>query len=227
MTKSTHTHTGTCQACGAVQAVDNTSGLVAKHGYKVAGFGFFNGTCQGSGHKPAERDITLTYRIMISCEDWAVSADRLAGMWRDGVLMVTTHESATGKRDAYHRRTYHDVMMFGCSEYDIGRRRGQLEYAEESQAKSARAHAEALLNHVIPRFGRELYPVKKGRTFEKGDTVLTKFGHRITLTTEYYSGFHNRRRVSGWKGVFVDVVVANAEPRQYFISMVELRKYNI
>ena len=140
MAKTTHTHTGTCQACGAVQAVDNDTRLIAKHGYKVVGFGFFNGTCGGSDHRPAELDTSFTHTIITSLGEWATSSDRIAGLWRTRALMVTTHESATGKRDAKMCRTYHSVMMFGCSDYDIGRRRGQLEYHYESQAKNARSH---------------------------------------------------------------------------------------
>lgn len=50
MTKATHT--GECQICGSRQKAP--AGLVAKHGYVVAGYGFFNGVCPGSGRKPYE-----------------------------------------------------------------------------------------------------------------------------------------------------------------------------
>lgn len=60
MTKTTHTHRGTCQACGAVQASANSNSLIAKHGYTVQGH-YFNGTCQGSDKRPAEHDVTHTH----------------------------------------------------------------------------------------------------------------------------------------------------------------------
>lgn len=54
-----HTHKGTCQVCQARQAVNVKTGLLAKHGYQVAGYGFFNGTCWGSDHLPFEKDKSL------------------------------------------------------------------------------------------------------------------------------------------------------------------------
>lgn len=43
---------GSCQKCGAVQKLPK--GVLAKHGYEVARWGFFNGVCDGSGYKPFE-----------------------------------------------------------------------------------------------------------------------------------------------------------------------------
>jgi hypothetical protein len=190
--KTTHTHTGTCQACGAVQAVNNNTLLIAKHGYKVAGFGMFVGTCGGSDRKPAELDISYTHTIIKNCYEWAANADRLAGLWRDGSLMVTTRDSDSGKRDAKMRRIYQPVMMFGCSDYEIGQRRGQLEFQQETQAKNARAHAEALLTHVVPRFGRDLYKakvVKIPRTFKVGERV-TLYGKAFIVDVPEIRGYN-------------------------------------
>ena len=50
---TTHTHKGTCQACGRTQAVDNKTGNIAKHGY-TKGDGYFFGTCSGSDRKPLQ-----------------------------------------------------------------------------------------------------------------------------------------------------------------------------
>lgn len=62
MTK--HTHKGTCQICGSTQAVNNDSGMLAKHGYTTR-WGFFSGTCSGSGHLP----------LQVSCDLIKDSAD--------------------------------------------------------------------------------------------------------------------------------------------------------
>ena len=48
-----HTHRGTCQICGSVQAVNNKTGLLANHGYTTQ-WGFFSGTCKGSYNLPFE-----------------------------------------------------------------------------------------------------------------------------------------------------------------------------
>lgn len=223
--KTKHTHTGTCQACGAVQAVDNVTRLIAKHGYKVAGFGFFNGVCRGSDHKPAEFDITLTHRIMINCEEWAVNADRLTALYASGDLMVISHEVNSGRRDAYHQRIYITVPMFGCSDLYIDDKQQHAAFLQTSEAANARAHAAALVKHVISRFGRELYPVKAAaRTFAIGDVVKTRLGE-ITLVKSFHS-FRNST-IRGYRGTLVDpTLAAMSGVDTYYASLVELRKYN-
>tara|TARA_R110002020_G_scaffold62613_1_gene167328 strand:+ start:5973 stop:6566 length:594 start_codon:yes stop_codon:yes gene_type:complete len=54
----TATHNGNCQCCGSLQAVNNKTGLLAKHGYTVD-WGFFSGTCVGSDHPPLQKDHTV------------------------------------------------------------------------------------------------------------------------------------------------------------------------
>lgn len=220
--KTKHTHQGTCQACGARQAVDNRTGIVAKHGYKVAGFGMFVGICQGSGKKPAELDITYTHYIMTQCEEWAVEADRVAGLWRDGSLMVTTQETDSGRKDSKMRRIYHHTMMLGCSDYDIGQRRAHLEYSQESQAKNARMHAESLLTHVVPRFGRPLYKaqtIKIPRVFKVGEQV-TLYGKAFIVDVPEVHGY----RAMYVKGHYATDTSDN--PRRFTPSMRTLRGQN-
>lgn len=57
MAKQKATHYGHCQVCGAKQKLP--AGRLAKHGYQVARWGFFMGTCSGSDHRPFEQDISL------------------------------------------------------------------------------------------------------------------------------------------------------------------------
>lgn len=54
MTSRTHTHKGHCQLCDRLQAVNNKTGLLAKHGYTKR-WHFFSGTCHGSDHLPYEK----------------------------------------------------------------------------------------------------------------------------------------------------------------------------
>ena len=46
------THKGACQICGSTQMLPD--GVLAKHGYTVR-WGFFSGTCSGSGRLPFEQ----------------------------------------------------------------------------------------------------------------------------------------------------------------------------
>lgn len=56
MRKNKATHLGHCQVCGRRQMLPN--GQLAKHGYTVE-YGWFNGTCYGSGNLPIELDFKL------------------------------------------------------------------------------------------------------------------------------------------------------------------------
>ena len=47
------THQGTCQVCGCIHKVSNTSGKIATHGYTVE-HGYFNGECGGGYELPFE-----------------------------------------------------------------------------------------------------------------------------------------------------------------------------
>jgi hypothetical protein len=68
-----HTHRGTCQVCGSVQAVNNKTGMIAKHGYTVD-WGMFQGECPGSNELPIEKSHKLTTQIINSIQG------QLAGM---------------------------------------------------------------------------------------------------------------------------------------------------
>lgn len=46
-----HINKGNCQICGSLQAVDNKTGRLAKHGYTVKD-GYFSGSCAGSHQVP-------------------------------------------------------------------------------------------------------------------------------------------------------------------------------
>jgi hypothetical protein len=81
MSKTLHTHTGTCQACGRQQAVGNDTGRIAKHGYTVD-WGYFNGVCHGAGKQPAEVDVTYTRRLIVECGRDAELNDRAAEQFK-------------------------------------------------------------------------------------------------------------------------------------------------
>src|SRR5579863_2290904 len=55
------THYGTCQACGSQQKLP--AGVLAKHGYTTK-WGFFEGTCRGSGERPFEKDYSLIEKFI-------------------------------------------------------------------------------------------------------------------------------------------------------------------
>ena len=66
--KTTHTHKGHCQVCGAMHAVDNSHNGLAKHGYDVS-WGFFNGVCSGADNLPIQLDRTLADKTIARSEE--------------------------------------------------------------------------------------------------------------------------------------------------------------
>lgn len=69
------THDGQCQVCGQTQRLPG--GVLAKHGYTTK-WGFFSGTCYGSGALPFELAKDLTEESIGRALDQAKSAQALA-----------------------------------------------------------------------------------------------------------------------------------------------------
>lgn len=61
------THSGTCQVCGRLQKLPG--GVLSKHGYEVARWGFFNGVCWGEGHVPFEVGTDCLDRAINGAQD--------------------------------------------------------------------------------------------------------------------------------------------------------------
>src|SRR5271170_5629946 len=137
--KTTHTHRGTCQACGNVQAVDNTSKLLAKHGY-VVNYGAFQFVCNAAGHKPAEFDTTYTRATIVSCLESALHHDSCVPPLKSGEVVPETFErwnskKPTQKRERWGVRDYvggYDTLPIAQATADERKSRiaGQIRYHE-------------------------------------------------------------------------------------------------
>ncbi len=88
MTKATHN--GTCQCCGRVQAIQN--GGLAKHGYTVD-YGFFNGTCSGSGQLPLEQDDSILIDTVARLRAYAAKQDANVAAGTHGVTIFVRSNS--------------------------------------------------------------------------------------------------------------------------------------
>lgn len=82
-TRAKHTHVGHCQSCGATHAVELRNECIAKHGYTVD-WGYFAGTCSGSGVYPLEVARDHCDNIIDSCERAALSHTASAKELRAG-----------------------------------------------------------------------------------------------------------------------------------------------
>lgn len=72
------THSGSCQICGRVQKLPGN--VLSKHGYTTR-WGFFSGTCPGSGYRPFEVAFD---RIQAAIDDVKM---QIAGIERDIAMM--------------------------------------------------------------------------------------------------------------------------------------------
>jgi hypothetical protein len=218
--KTEHTHRGTCQACGARQAVDNDSKLVAKHGYRVAGFGFFNGVCQGADHVAAEIEVDLTHRIILACQDWERRETKKAAALTARTVVLTEYtESHWDRRVSKHITTTHPITA-DTTKYIVDRTYDRAIGDAESQARNARSHWEALTRCVLPRLGQPLYAVARKpapRVFTAGEVV--KFDGREVKLLEPRYGFRGGA-VKWWKFAFL------GESATRMASIATLRKYN-
>jgi hypothetical protein len=169
MTKTTHTHRGTCQACGHVQAVDNASQLVAKHGYTVD-WGYFNGTCQGSGKAPAEHDVSLTNTVIRFCTEAAASHDDSITDLKNGTTVPATFErwnptKIVTRKSRFGGGTYtttgdNDVLpIVYATPAERARAIAIAIHDHEMHASGLRSHAQGLTQFVLPRHGQPLFAV--------------------------------------------------------------------
>jgi len=98
--KNKATHSGSCQACGAQQKLPG--GVLAKHGYTTK-WGFFSGTCQGSGSQAFEVSCDLIERFIA----WAEQKRAVAAAFRDSLLLPPTE--AKGWMRLYRSATRYGV----------------------------------------------------------------------------------------------------------------------
>lgn len=204
--KTTHTHRGTCQACGSVQAVDNVSQMLAKHGYKVV-YGAFQFVCNAAGYAPAEHDVTYTKTTILGCLTSAEWHDGQVPKLKSGEVVPETFQRWNPTKVKVNRRR-HGGTYETKGDYDTlpiaqanakeraERIAGQIRH-HELQAEGLRSHVTFLRRDVLPRLGQPLYA---NENLTK--TELTK-GMRFTHNgTEYelieraYSTFATR--VIGW-----------------------------
>lgn len=152
MAKTTHENKGHCQACGRIQAVDNSTKKIAKHGYKVSGFGFFSGTCIGSDQPALQLSRFFLDQTVVNLDVYAAAQIALAARMEAGeahpALVRTDIEVRDAEdklvRDRMGRRTY---VMLNWEDANGVQRATALANAisgAKNEARQARAHAKEL-----------------------------------------------------------------------------------
>ncbi len=94
------THRGSCQCCGSVQKLPE--GVLSKHGYTTR-WGFFSGTCAGSGSLPYEQSFDLIARFV------ALAEVKLADLqaFRARLLEAPAEGTTSAWVNVYRRGTFH------------------------------------------------------------------------------------------------------------------------
>lgn len=150
--EGSHTHRGTCQHCGAVQAVDNETGQIANHGYRVK-WNEHYGTCRGSGYKSLEvsRDQTDAQIVNHQAQS-KILLGRSEGVL-SGDVEITFHKGFYASRNP---------VAVPRSELTEAQIRYQIETAARELASKANAHAhhaKMLADLILWRHGQPLYEV--------------------------------------------------------------------
>lgn len=158
------THHGHCQACGRLQLLPG--GVLAKHGYKVAGFGFFMGTCRGSDRNPLEVDRTITDQIIVDLGAYADRQDARAARLTAGDEVLDEVDSGKQQKVEYMRNGRQSwrwvAIMVAWADADEYQRRRAIERAVfgcNREAKQARSFAGDLQKLIARVHGQPLKPV--------------------------------------------------------------------
>lgn len=161
---SKHTHRGHCQVCGAQQAVDNKTGMMAKHGYTVE-HGFFEGECPGSHNLPLEHDHTMTDNII---GDLTRQADRIQKQIDDGIKMVTHRYTERDTRvekmvkltEDNIESVYADLGHF-CTSRSWVDAVEMYEWKLKRQIIFLVGHCDMMTDLIAKRHGADLVPVER------------------------------------------------------------------
>lgn len=145
--KSKGQNRGHCQACGRIHVV-LPSGNLAKHGYAVAGFGYFKGVCQGANHKPLERERYHADAIIRALEERAQLFAQIAVELENGQREpLKAQKVEHGVRQYVRVGREREPLLVEWSNASVQEKRMQVEHdagLAESEARHASSHAASM-----------------------------------------------------------------------------------
>jgi hypothetical protein len=180
---------GHCQVCGRIQVV-LPNGLVAKHGYRVAGFGFFSGVCFGSRHQPLQIERLVTDQIMANLVSQAQSNEVRAMALRGGMLNPEQAQklefwgSRVWKWVGEGRMKAREPVMVPWSDASAEERERQIELEAgecEMFARHARSHVKSLGELIAKVHGQPLID----RDQEELDKVAVRTAKKAPIEGAY------------------------------------------
>jgi len=191
----THTHKGTCQLCGRTHAVNNKTGVIAKHGYTVD-YGFFNGTCGGSDFLPLQKDRE---ELDLQVKAW----ERIANKQLETTISDIKSVPVQGRQNGVWK-----TVLMTESEY-VEAHLAQhyapnFERAAKIQLANIHSRAQGLLDHSADMkaladkiLGTELFSVKEDIKQVKQFPSYSE-AYRFFLTLKAEGIKASIRRVSVW-----------------------------
>ena len=132
---------GHCQACLRVQAVGDRNGKMAKHGYRVSGYGYFHGTCNGSGELPLEQETKILDREVKFLKAEAVKLEKRVKQGPSAVKKVPVEQRS--KTNRYKTET----VLMTKDEF--------IEYKTLTKAFRPEEHWDRATEMVIRQMARE------------------------------------------------------------------------
>jgi len=214
-TSRKHTHTGHCQICGRIQAVDNLTKLLAKHGYKVAGFGFFNGVCSGSGEQPLQLQHVITDDIVIRLTNYAANNLDAAAKLKSGEIKPIQVLVGNDRKVVNGRMTYIDRFSL-WSEASVYHQEAQVKrdiFGHQMNATNAEQHVKFLIELKSRIYGTALIPVKRTEVID------------VVKGLKFVDSRERKYEVTGYCSNPRYMRCRNDEGREFNISKTSIRNY--
>jgi hypothetical protein len=173
---------GTCQICGCRQRLPN--GRLAKHGYTTR-WGFFSGTCTGSGELPFEQSVGL---ILNAIDRAKAEAAGLLDNAADQKLQAQSTESRKTMHSCYLPATWTDrKSRHEWREVDIIEEGGRFLCRFASRDQNGRE-----ITQTANLYGTLASIVKAGRE---------GYAHYLTERSKKYAEYARwqESRIANWK----------------------------
>jgi len=220
MTARSHTHRAHCQRCGSLQALGNQTRVIAKHGYRVAGFGYFAGTCTCSDRSPLEFDRTLCDAMCKDLTAWANNQSVIADLYETGKRVPKGKDDSKRELDPVTQK-WNRVSVFidwaDMNEWDRKSLVQSIVWRHRQEAKAGHSHV-AMMQDLAKRvYGQPPIPVEDTRPAKVAvhEGVTFHFDGKVfTITRLCSMGYTRTGRVNT---VFA-TTPSEEKPRRFSIN---------
>jgi hypothetical protein len=207
MTTSKTQTRGHCQRCGRVQAV-TAHGQLAKHGYTVkdrGSYGYFAGTCSGSGFQPIEVSRILADSLVVQAHQDAVAHTDNARALKAG----TAHPLQVQGNWDFVKREYAMIPFADADEYRQKEAIRSAIFREEQRASMAAEWAARHAALILRVHGQALQVVAKSdgpapiafdeKRVSKRGVLTVRYVHRGDVRFNTAEGKQGSMSTRSWR----------------------------